>query len=177
MKRWRPWTVCLDKWNGACRRKLAFLSSKLAFLSSSTCAWVPAEQNVNAENAGLISIQTLTGFLRNWRSVKKNKNQRGSWGFCGSLKKKFTCRCRSIKLLLLLISLMLPHELLLLLLLASSFSPTFSFSLFYSAANLNAKFWNLWSVMGSEKGKSSSSLFTHPNGYHVAYRWSIFYSL
>ena len=27
-------------------------------------------------------------FLRNWRSLKKNKNRRSSWGFCESLKKK-----------------------------------------------------------------------------------------
>lgn len=121
-----------------------------------------------------------TGFLRNWRSLKKNKNWRSSWGFCESLKKNFTCRCRSIKLLLLLISLMLPHELLLLLLLlASSFSPTFSFICYIRLWISMQNFETCGQRWGSEKDKSSSSLFTHPNGHvtHVAYRWCIFYSL
>ena len=67
----------------------------------------------------------------------------------------------------------------LLLFLAGSFFPTISFSLFYPVVNLNAKFWNLWLVMGSEKDKSSCSLFTHPNGHvtHVAYIWRNYWDL
>ena len=63
----------------------------------------------------------------------------------------------------------------LLLLLASSFFPTFSFSfsLFYPAVNLNAKFWNLWSVMGSEK----TSLHVHflPIQMVKSLTWPIFF--
>ena len=54
--------------------------------------------------------------------------------------------------------------------LATSFSPTFVYSLFYPAVNLNAKFSNLWSVMESEKAKSYPSKWScHLRGLQMVY--------
>ena len=120
-------------------------------------------------------------FLRNWRSLKKNKNRRSSWGFCESLKKKnFTCRCRWIKLLLLFISLVLPHELfLLLLLLANSFSPPllFFFVIWFHPAVNNFETCGKWREM--KKTRLQVHFLSIQDGHvtHVACRWCIVYTL
>ena len=92
-------------------------------------------------------------FLRNWRSLNKNKNRRSSWGFCKSLKIFFTCR-----FCFFLSSLMWPFLLLFYFFLLYVFLPHFwrftLFFLFLPPVNLNARFWNSWLAKGSEKDKA-----------------------